>query len=108
MIDLKKFNAYFIYNAFFIFEEKAFHNIWIRVRCFSFTIISLLTITTSAECLSNADILFSSKEIDCGGIILVSIDAGDQEKPQLAWRKKTCRFFTIVQKLYGWDLLAPI
>jgi murein DD-endopeptidase MepM/ murein hydrolase activator NlpD len=88
MIDLKKFIASLIYNAFFIFEEKAFNKIWIRARCFSFIMISLLTITTRAESLSNADILFSSKEIDCGGIILVSIDAGEQEKPQLIWMKK--------------------
>ncbi|MBN1471494.1 MAG: M23 family metallopeptidase [Syntrophaceae bacterium] len=88
MIDRKIFNTSIMYNAFFVFGEKALNNIWIRVRCCGFIMISVLTITTSAECLSNSDILFSSKEIDGGGLILVTIKTGEQEKPQMIWMKK--------------------
>jgi murein DD-endopeptidase MepM/ murein hydrolase activator NlpD len=64
------------------------NNVWLRLICCGFIIISLLTISTNAESLSPSNISFSAKEIDCGGIILVTIKAGEQEKPQIIWMKK--------------------
>ncbi len=65
------------------------NNFWLRLIGCGFIIIVLLTISTSAEALSPSNVSFSSKEIDCGGIILVTIKAGEQEKPQIIWMKKT-------------------
>ncbi|MBN1365784.1 MAG: M23 family metallopeptidase [Syntrophaceae bacterium] len=64
------------------------NNIWLRLIGCGFIIISLLTVSTNVESLSTSDISFSSKEINCGGIILVTIKAAEQEKPQIIWMKK--------------------